>query len=140
MKILISDKTAKLPNGARNAKEYPYWEKFFELAKDCEIKKIDGVLTTQQIKDLIEWCDVWISIDTFLPHLAAYYKIEKKGIIIFGQSDPLIFGYNNNINLLKSRTNLRTEQFRWWNDVEYKEDVFVSSEVLFENIWQLYKN
>ena len=48
--------------------------------------------------------------------------------MLFGQSDPLIFGHPENINLLKDRKYLREQQFWWWEQCEYKEDAFVRPE------------
>ena len=133
MRILIIKGTSKLPNGNRNAKEYPYWDKLLELLKEHEIKEINSILTSDEIKELVNWSDIWISVDSFLPHFVAYHR-QKKGIVLWGKSDPLIFGYTSNINLLKDRKYLRTEQFRWWNDEPYDEDVFVHPEVILQSI------
>jgi hypothetical protein len=127
MKILIC------PGNVQTAKSYPYWNEFLTLAKGYEIKKIEGMLEEQAIIDLVNWCNVWISIDTFLPHLVRRHNL-KPGIVIWGKSDPLIFGYKENANLLKDRKYLRTEQFRWWFDEKHDPDVFVAPEVIFKEI------
>jgi hypothetical protein len=59
----------------------------------------------------------------------------------FGQSDPNIFGYPGNINLLKDRSYLRPEQFlHWWHEtVFYKEDAFVSAETVTETLFKVLK-
>jgi hypothetical protein len=63
-----------------------------------------------------------------------------KSIVLWGRSDPEIFGHPENINLLKDRQYLRPEQFRWWDDVEYSEDVFVSPEVVIITILKYLSN
>ena len=51
----------------------------------------------------------FISVDTFLPHFAAYNNIW--GIVLWVVTDPLIYGYEQNKNLLKSRGTLAPDQF-----------------------------
>ncbi len=129
MKILI------VRGNKQNTKSYPYWEELILLLKDHEIKEIKEILPEQEIIDLVNWSDVWITIDSFLPHLCAYHKL-KRGIVIWGKSDPLLFGYPHNINLLKDKKYLRKMQFRdWvspWNDVEWNKEAFVSPETILE--------
>jgi ADP-heptose:LPS heptosyltransferase len=118
MKILIC-------KGNPNAKSYPYWD---ELTGH-DIKVLEGKLSTQEIIDLVNWSDKWVSVDTFLPHFCAYHKL-KPGIVIFAKSDPEIFGYKHNINLLKDRKYLRAEQFKWWKDEPINKEAFVSIDIL----------
>ena len=128
MKILISKGNIK------NAKSYPdeYWDELIDLLKDHEIKEIKGILPLNEIVDLVNWADTILSIDSFLPHLIVYHKIDKKVIVLWGTSDPLIFGYPENINLLKDRSNLREQQFKWWKDEPVpSNDVWVTPEDVF---------
>ena len=127
MKILI------IRGNIQNAKSYPYWDELLSLLKDQEIKEIKGILSEQEIIGLINWCDCWISIDSFLPHLVKYYNL-KPGITLWGKSDPKIFGYPDNINLLGDRKNLRPDQFRWWKDVEWRKEDFVKPEVIVSHL------
>ncbi len=119
----------------QNCKSYPYWEELLLLLKDHEVKEIKGILSEQEIIDLINWSDVWINIDSFVQHLAAYHKL-KKGIVLWGKSDPKLFGYPHNINLLKDKKYLRQNQYRdWvspWNDVEQNLDMWVSPETVLD--------
>lgn len=101
-----------------------------KLIPEHEVKEIKGILPEPEIIDLVNWCDVWITIDSFLPHLCQYHNL-KKGIVLWGKSDPTIFGYKSNINLLKDRKRLRPDQFRWWNDVKHSnEDWVLPEEIL----------
>lgn len=127
MRLLIS------PGNVHNAKSYPHWTRLLELVQDCEIEKIEGILSEPKIIELVNWCDVWVSIDSFLPHLVNYYKL-KPGIVLWGKSDPLIFGYPGNTNLLKDRKYLRKDQFGWWKIEPVNPDVFVSPEVILQEI------
>lgn len=125
MKILI------VPGNVQNAKSYPYWDRFIKMANKHEIKVVDGILSDQDIIDLVNWCDIWVSIDSFLPHFVRYHKL-KRGVVLWGKSDPGIFGYKENINLLKDRKYLRAEQFKWWIDEPLDPKAFVDPEEILQ--------
>src|SRR5258707_727923 len=88
-RILVS------PGNVQNAKSYPHWVRLLELFKDHEVKTIEGIMPEPVIIGLVNWCDVWVSIDSFLPHLVAHHNL-KRGVVLWGKSDPLIFGYPKN--------------------------------------------
>jgi hypothetical protein len=71
-----------------------------------------------------------MSCDSFFQHFC--WDLGKPGVVVFGQSDPNIFGHPENINLLKDRSYLRDKQFWIWEQAEYKEDAFVNPEVVLE--------
>ena len=48
------------------------------------------VLSEKEIIDLINWATVYLATDSFPQHLCAYHKL-KKGIVIWGKSDPEIY-------------------------------------------------
>ena len=121
MKILV------VPGNVHTAKSYPHWDRFLELLRGHEVTTISGTIPLEQVIGLVNWCDVWVSIDSFLQHLVAYYKL-KPGVVIWGLSDPLIFGHPENINLLKDRKYLRASQFHWWRDQPSVPDAFVEPE------------
>src|ERR1035437_215856 len=131
MKILINR------GNIQNCKSYPYWDELVLLLKDHEVKEIKGILPEQEIIDLVNWCDIWITIDTFLQHLCAYHKL-KKGIVLWGKSNPQYFGYKDNINLYKDEKYFRVNQFRnWtseWNDIVNNPAAFVSPETILKAI------
>ncbi len=143
--ILISPWSKQLRDKSCNPKNYPWWpEVIRRLKMDYDIVQI-GVqgeekltedfrvnLPLVDVKVLIQECYVWISVDNFLPHLA--HLIEKSGIVIWGISDPLVFGYSNNINLLKSRKNLRENQFYIWEGIKYNPSVFVSPDAVLSAV------
>lgn len=128
MKILTVEGNVK------NAKSYPHWEKLYGLLKDHEVKKLEGILPLGDVKDLVEWADVVITTDSFIPHFIEYHKIDKKVIVLWGKSDPLIFGYEKNINLLKDRKYLKPQQFQWWRDEPINPEVFVSPISIMKHI------
>jgi ADP-heptose:LPS heptosyltransferase len=90
-------------------------------------------LKLKQITELIEECDLWISVDSFLQHLNQYYS-KKRGIVIFSQSDPRHFGYPTNNNMLKDKKYLREKQFWLWEQCEYNKDAFVSAEEVYNAV------
>lgn len=147
MKILISPHAARLPTGIRNAKDYPYWQELVALlnAEGHEVvqiglkheTRIEGVgqfvtdLPHDLLVNLIRDCNTWISVDSFLPHFCATMRLQS-GIVIWGQSNPKIWGYPTNTNLLKDKRFLRQFQYAPWYDVPYIEEAFVSPETVME--------
>ena len=93
-------------------------------------------LSFNEIVRLINESDAWISVDSFLQHLCAYHRL-KRGIVIFSQSDPKIFGYTRNINLLKDRKYLRDKQFWLWEQCEYNKEAFVTDEEVLKAVLKL---
>lgn len=143
--ILISPYSRAMRNGERNPKNYPYWvdvvkyfsdQQFVQIGVQGEkqlVKDFRINLKLNQIERLLNDCTVWVSVDNFLPHWANLVN-AKQGIVIWGQSDPEIFGYKQNINLLKGREYLRKDQFGTWEACKYRKDVFVEPEVVAEAI------
>jgi len=130
MKILIAKETNQLRSGKVNAKLYPFWAEFYALAKEHQFIEINSKLNTKQLIELVNSVDCVISIDSFLPHFIKYHNLKPRVIVLWGQSDPLIFGYPDNINLLKDRKYLRPDQFGWWEDLNANNEAFVSPETL----------
>lgn len=149
-KIIISPWSRPLRNGGFNPKNPPvsYW---LEIIKGLKVKgyyiiqigvdgekKLEGVdeyqfnLSLKELELLTLSVDNWIAVDNFFPHLA--YLINKPGIVIFGQSDPLIFSHSNNINLLKDIKYLRKDQFNIWENCQYNFEAFISPQTVIENI------
>ena len=141
MKIVISPWSRPIPNG-ENAKNYNKWNELVVLLKKYGHKVIqigksgekligaDEVIFDKsliEIKQLIKDCDIWISVDNFLQHLATDIK---RGIVIWSLSNPELFGDKRNYNLLKDKKYLRPDQFRWWFDVPYQPEAFVDPETI----------
>lgn len=136
MIILIQPYAKALRNGERNPKNYPFWKELIEeLVKiKHEIIQIgitgEPILTDdfrkdlsfKQLEELVNECDTFIGVDSFFQHLAWYHN--KKGIVLWGQSDPLIFGHDCHINLLKNISYLRDKQFDLWEFTEYNQTKF----------------
>jgi hypothetical protein len=141
--IIISPFAQKLRNGQNNPKNYPWWSKLISLIDEPIIQVgVEGEeqlvndfrknLTLQELEFLILECRIWISVDSFFQHFAC--DIGKPGIVLWGQSDPLIFGHQENINLLKDRKYLREKQFWLWEQCSYNADVFVSPEEVIKHL------
>jgi hypothetical protein len=57
--------------------------------------------------------------------------------MLWSVSDPNIFGHPENINLLKDRANLATNQFLWWEFCEHDPNKFVAPEVVSKAVRSL---
>lgn len=145
-KILIAPYSKPLNIKQQNPKNYPYWQKLIELLKQkytlIQIvfgnePKLDAHSYINnpnflELEHIIQNYDTWLSVDTYLQHIANF--IDKQGIVIWGQSDPLIFGHKNNLNLLKDRKYLRENQYGLWRDCQYNEEVFMQPEIIYNEI------
>lgn len=117
----------------QTAKSYPYWDAVVSMLGSHDLSEIKGILPLDQVVGYVNWCDVWVSIDSFLPHLVEFHGL-KPGVVLWGKSDPSIFGYPRNVNLLKDRSRLRPDQFRWWNDVIPSKEDFYEPALVVEAI------
>lgn len=144
MKILLFPWAKNMRNGQKHPKNYPWWPKLVELLvtnghyvtqvglKD-EIQLAPDFrqnLPISEVEKLILDYDTWIGVDSFGQHLA--WSLGKKGIAIFGQSDPNIFGHHENINVLKDRRYLRDRQFWLWEQAPYREDCWVEPDIIYQ--------
>ena len=141
--IVISPYAQRLKNGKTNPKNYPYWQKLIAMIEEPIVQVgIEGEeqlvpdfrknLSIAALRQLINECKVWVSCDSFIQHLA--WDEGKKGIVLWSVSDPLIFGHPENVNLLKSRDQLATNQFLWWEYVTHRSDLFVEPEIVAKAI------
>jgi ADP-heptose:LPS heptosyltransferase len=150
--IIISPYAQKLRNGNNNPKNYPYWDSLIILLKqvDPEIVQV-GIkgeeplvadtrfnLSLDDLTKLVKQCDTWIGVDSFFQHFC--WDLNKPGIVIWGQSDPNIFGHPENINLLLDRKYLRKNQFHIWEQCEYRTDCFVDPHIIINKIHILLKD
>ena len=126
--IIISPYARKMRNDKEHPKNYPFWKEVIEhIDEDIVQIGIDGEeqlvldfrknLQLYELSVLTTQCKTWISIDSFFQHFC--WDLNKPGIVIFGQSDPNIFGHTENINLLKDRKYLRERQFWLWEQAEF---------------------
>lgn len=158
--ILISPYSKPMRNGERNPKNYPYWDELILLINTWAYQNIksslplitqlryegephlDGTaflmnMSLSNFFDVINKHQIktFISVDNFFQHMCHYYK--KQCIVLWGQSDPSLFGYKENINLLKDRKYLRPNQFDTWENCKFNADAFLSAEEVFKQIKHL---
>lgn len=141
--IIIAPYAKKLVSKKENPKNYPYWKELIALI-DEPIVQVGVLGETQLVEDfrtnlsipelrkLIQECRTWIGVDSFFQHLC--WDEGKKGIVLWGVSDPLIFGHPENINLLKDRSHLAANQFLWWDYTEHKNERFVEPKEVIEHL------
>lgn len=151
MKIVISPYSKKLrEKDTLHPKNFPFWKELVDLLKidghkiiqvgvEGEEKLVEDCkfnLSSKELIELYKQCDTFISVENFFPHFVHANKLNG-GVVIFAQSDPEIFGYSENINLLKSKEYLRWDQFGPWEACEYKEDAFVKPDMVLTAIQKI---
>lgn len=130
--------------GKPNPKEYPFFQELIQLINNkydnCHwtqisisgqeiIPGINDTIIDLPIKFLskaLKEFDCIICCDSMIQHLC--YLLEIKCIVIFSVSDPLIFGHEENINILKDRNYLSKNQFLTWEYQDYKNKAFIDPE------------
>lgn len=137
--IIISPFSKKLrtEKPQPNPKNYPHWKQLISLINEPIVQVgVEGEeqlvpdfkknLSIPELSSLILECRTWIGVDSFFQHLC--WDLGKPGIVLWGQSDPKIYGHPENINLLKGEEYLLSNQFLMWEMIKYREDCFVSPE------------
>ncbi len=139
------------PSGI-HPKNYPYWkelialidEPIIQVGEAGEEKLVEDFRMSPSLKelaDLIRCCRTWIGVDSFGQHYA--WALKKKGIALFGCSNPAVFGHVENINLYADEKYFRggkehpDQQFWWWEQIPYNPEAFVKPEVVIEALKSL---
>jgi hypothetical protein len=148
--ILVSpwSKPLRIPGKEdQNPKNYPWWPELLmslvnagnhivQIGMDGERQLVEDFrknLPWAEVKKLLEACRYFMSVDNFLPHFAYSCGIRSKGIVLWGMSDPIIYGYPDNLNLLKDRKYLRHRPFGLWEEETANPNVFLTpDQVLLE--------
>lgn len=91
-------------------------------------------LPLDKLAKLLESCSFWISVDSFIPHLCQTEELETLGIVIWGPSDPKIFGYDQFINLTGDDPNYTRDPYLWWKDEILDIAKFPSTEKIINKI------
>ena len=157
-KIVLLSLFSKLTHATKkiSPKSYPLNEaiKLVKLLKEKDVFTIQiGIseesdieadvrynnLSFPELKELFFKIDSFVCCDNFYSHFAHYYDPNKKGIVIFSQSDPKLFGYDSNVNLLQDKKYLRPgkEQYQYWENCDYIENAFVNPEIIVKNLCNL---
>lgn len=89
-------------------------------------------LSMNQLISLLDECRTFITIDSFFQHLA--WDQNKPGIVIWGQSNPKIYGHDIHTNLLKGKEYLMPDQFLMWDLVKYRDDCFVEPQEVISKL------
>lgn len=142
--ILIIPYPRRNQDGSKNAKLYPWWEKVIEelkrtynliqLGEKGEKELVEDVrfnYTKQQHTELLKNSLTFVSVDTWYPHFAR--KI-RPGVVIWGKSNPDIYGYPEHFNIFKDRKYFRKEQFKTWTTEKYEEHVFIEPEIVVQSV------
>tara|TARA_R100000541_G_scaffold560_2_gene3781 strand:- start:1220 stop:2053 length:834 start_codon:yes stop_codon:yes gene_type:complete len=58
-----------------------------------------GFYDKEDFMILSKYCTSFICIDSSLQHMCSNKRFNKKGIVLWGTSNPLMFGYKNNLNI-----------------------------------------
>ncbi len=149
--VIISPYSRRVKEDKNHSpKDYPYWKELIGLLKsenlvqigtdkeECLVPDFRPGLSLRDVENLVKQCKYWISVDNFLQHMAHHFG--KPGVVLWGVSDPVLFGYNENLNLLKSRSYLRHSPFDVWDDVKYKPDAFLKPQIVMTHITRKYNN
>jgi len=139
-KIIIAPYPARMRDGSRSAKSYPYWVELIAMLKanshevvqigvtgEDRLDGVDAFLTNAPfsvLREVIDGADTWVSVDSWLPHFCNAYGL-KRGVVLWGKSNPAIWGYEGNENLFQSVSNFRSFQFQQWEGEPYDATVFV---------------
>jgi ADP-heptose:LPS heptosyltransferase len=139
VKLLFAPFAARSPSlgGKPSPKDYPFAKELAELLElsheviqlggneDAQVAKdVRRNLPHEQVCELIKWSDTGVCVDSYLQH--AFWEVGKPAIVLFGISDPIIFGHPENVNLLRDRKFLRERQFDLYYTNEYCNEAFVS--------------
>jgi ADP-heptose:LPS heptosyltransferase len=149
--IIISPYARPLRNGKPHPKDYPCWKELIPLIDEPivqvgvqgEIQLVPDFRTNLSLTDLAKLvgeCKTWIAVDSFFQHFC--WDLGKKGIVLFGQSNPEIFGHPENFNLFNKREigpgcwfpYFREQQFWLWEQAEVIPEAFVKPEVVLEHL------
>lgn len=143
--FLISPYSSSVPSG-NNPKNYPYWQtvvdKLYQkghkvlqigVVPEKPFEHADVLLNypLEFIERLVPLVDCWLSVDNFFVHLASRIK---PGIVLYGPSDPRLFGYDTNDNLFVLQEYFRAAQYDIWTNDAYDPKNFVPPEAVLAEI------
>lgn len=149
MKLLFAPYARPLRNGNVNAKNYPFAQGLVDLLgqrghlvtqigvegeTDLGQRFLKG-LSFNQVSAELKAYDSFIAVDSYLQHHA--WLLGVRGVVLWAQSDPLIFGHPLHVNLLKGRDYLRPDQFNTYEGLACRDDAFVEPSVVMETLENL---
>jgi ADP-heptose:LPS heptosyltransferase len=149
--LIISPFAKQMRNGEQHPKNYPHWKTLIEgfnqrygdhivqvgvTGEEHLVEDVRHNLSLPDLASLIKESTTWIALDSFVQHYG--WDLGKRGIALWGQSDPIIFGHPENINLLKDRKYLREKQYWLWEQAVFNADSFVEPEVVLDALGEFY--
>jgi hypothetical protein len=146
--IILAPFAKAMRNGQKHPKDYPWWPEVIDLASaalaleglDARFVQVGSQheqrlvpdfrpdLSLAALADLTLRADAFASVDSFYQHFA--WDLGLRGVVVFSQSDPHIFGHPEHVNLLQDRKHLREQQFWLWEQATYKEEAFVKPQAV----------
>lgn len=115
---------------------------FIQLVSGVEEVYSDAIvkrdMSFDQIAELCKSSALILTIDSFLPHLCNFYKIDTPVIVIWTKNNPDVFGYPNHIHLFKDRKYFRVESI-WgrWDAEEYKDIYCLEPQIVVDKIREI---
>lgn len=145
--VLLSPWSKALPDNKVNAKNYHRW---VEVVSDLRCSGlhiiqvglpgetiVTGVNETKfglrltELAILVHNCATFCSVDNFFHHFCAFHG--KAGVVVWGKSDPLLFGHSMHHNLV-NRNKLRPLQFELWKNEPFDSSVFPEPILVIEAV------
>jgi hypothetical protein len=141
--ILLNAWSRPLRSGKQNPKDYPWWPQVLaeitvpvvQVAVRGEQALVDDVrwdLDLTQLALLVKECSIWLGVDSFFQHFC--WDLNKPGIVLWGPSNPNIFGHEQNVNLTLGSIAWRANQFLTWEQETHDANRFVSASVVLEHV------
>ena len=142
---MISPWAKQLPDNKINPKNYPWWPQLISLLPQPVVQV--GVTGEQQLVSdfrvnlnlselaaLIKSSNFWISCDSFVQHYA--WDLGKPGVVLWGPSNPIIYGHPENLNITKGAQFQSKDQFLMWHLIENRTDWWYSPDQVVSQIKQ----
>ncbi len=141
--IVISPWAKQMPDNKINPKNYPWWPQLIALLPQPIVQVgVQGEqqlvsdfrtnLTLPELAELIRTSDFWISCDSFVQHYA--WDLGKPGVVLWGPSNPLIYGHPENLNITKGEQFQSADQFLMWHLIENRTNWWYSPEEVVTQI------
>ncbi len=141
--IVISPWAKQLPDNKWNPKNYPWWPQLIALLPQPIVQVGVGGeqqlvpdfrtnLNLQELATLIHTSSFWISCDSFVQHYA--WDLGKPGVVLWGPSNPIIYGHPENMNITKGAQFQSADQFLMWHLIENRTDWWYSPDQVVQQI------
>ena len=83
--------------------------------------------TREDFMILSKYCLTFICIDSALQHMVSNIKFNKKGIVLWGATEPHRFGYENNVNINENRRKRHEKTNEEINEPFFKREVILEN-------------